>query len=47
MIIFWIAVIIGIVFLIRWLVQSTRGGAGISGVGLGDPQAKICQGGDR
>ena len=28
MVIFWIAVVIGIVFLIRWLVQSTRGGAG-------------------
>ncbi|OGP56343.1 MAG: hypothetical protein A2Y65_10390 [Deltaproteobacteria bacterium RBG_13_52_11] len=28
MIFFWIAVVIGIVFLIRWLVQSTRGGAG-------------------
>jgi putative membrane protein len=28
MIVFWIVVIVGIVFLIRWLVQSTRGGAG-------------------
>jgi putative membrane protein len=28
MVIFWIVVVIGIVFLIRWLVQSTRGGAG-------------------
>jgi putative membrane protein len=28
MVIFWIAVVIGFVFLIRWLVQSTRGGAG-------------------
>ncbi|MCJ7663854.1 MAG: SHOCT domain-containing protein [Desulfobacterales bacterium] len=28
MVIFWIAVVIGIVFLIRWLMQSTRGGAG-------------------
>ena len=28
MIVFWIAVIIGIIFLIRWLVQSTGGGAG-------------------
>lgn len=27
MIVFWILVIIGMVFLIRWLVQSTRGGA--------------------
>jgi putative membrane protein len=26
MVIFWIAVIIGIIFLIRWLVQSTSGG---------------------
>jgi len=30
MLIFWIAVVIGIVFLIRWLVQSTRGGVGSS-----------------
>jgi len=28
MVIFWIVVVIGIVFLIRWLVQSTRGRAG-------------------
>jgi putative membrane protein len=28
MVVFWVAVIIGIVFLIRWLVQSTRGRAG-------------------
>jgi putative membrane protein len=28
MIVFWIVVIVGIVFLIRWLVQSTRGGSG-------------------
>ncbi|MCJ7546492.1 MAG: SHOCT domain-containing protein [Deltaproteobacteria bacterium] len=28
MVIFWIVVVIGIVFLIRWLVQSTRGGTG-------------------
>jgi len=28
MIVFWIVVIVGIVFLIRWLVQSTRGGGG-------------------
>jgi putative membrane protein len=28
MVIVWIVVIVGIVFLIRWLVQSTRGGAG-------------------
>jgi putative membrane protein len=28
MIVFWIVVIVAIVFLIRWLVQSTRGGAG-------------------
>jgi len=28
MVIFWIVVVIGIVFLIRWLVQSTRGGGG-------------------
>jgi putative membrane protein len=28
MVLFWIVVIVGIVFLIRWLVQSTRGGAG-------------------
>jgi putative membrane protein len=27
MLVFWIAVVVGIVFLIRWLVQSTRGGA--------------------
>ena len=26
MVIFWIAVIVGIIFLIRWLVVSTRGG---------------------
>ena len=26
MVIFWIAVIIGIIFLIRWLVQSTSAG---------------------
>ena len=28
MILFWIVVIVGIAFMIRWLVQSTRGGAG-------------------
>jgi len=28
MVAFWIAVVVGIVFLIRWLAQSTRGGAG-------------------
>jgi putative membrane protein len=28
MVVFWIVVVIGIVFLIRWLVQSTRGGGG-------------------
>jgi putative membrane protein len=27
MVIFWIAVIVGIIFLIRWLVVSTRGGS--------------------
>ncbi len=27
MVLFWIVVIVGIVFLIRWLAQSTRGGA--------------------
>lgn len=27
MVIFWVAVIIGIIFLIRWLVQSTSGGS--------------------
>jgi putative membrane protein len=28
MVAFWIAVIVGIVFLIRWLVMSTKGGIG-------------------
>jgi putative membrane protein len=28
MVVVWIVVIVGIVFLIRWLVQSSRGGAG-------------------
>jgi putative membrane protein len=28
MVVFWIVVIVGIIFLIRWLVQSTRGGSG-------------------
>jgi putative membrane protein len=34
MVLFWIAVIIGIVFLIRWLVQSTRSGAGESALDI-------------
>ncbi len=28
MLVFWIALVVGIVFLIRWLVVSARGGAG-------------------
>jgi putative membrane protein len=39
MIVFWIIVIIGIVFLIRWLVQSTRGG----GFGSGESALDILK----
>jgi len=42
MLLFWVLVIVGIVFLIRWLVQNT-GGRGSSGVGTGSQAMEILK----
>jgi putative membrane protein len=41
MIIFWIAVIVGIIFLVRWLVQSSGGGS--HGAKSGDSALEILK----
>lgn len=41
MVVFWIAIIVGIIFLIRWLVVSTRGG--VSGARLEESPLEILK----
>lgn len=42
MLLFWVLVIVGIIFLIRWLVQNT-GSRGSSGVGTGSQAMEILK----